>query len=74
MAKSGASLDPKWVENEIEMLERTLAMYKAYAVSAKDKEEEERWRKNIEGIEHRISHAKEKLEKARKQYALKAGV
>jgi hypothetical protein len=69
----GASVDPKWIENEIEMLEKTLAMYQIYATGAKTKPEQERWKKDIAGLEHRLTHAKERLEKARKQYALRVG-
>ncbi len=73
MAAIGAAMDPKWVENEIEMIERTLAMYQAYAAGAKNAQEAEKWKTTIAGMEHRLEHAKGKLEKARKQYALKVG-
>ena len=69
----GASVDPKWIENEIEMLTKTQGMYKVYALGAKTKPEQERWKKELSNIEHRLEHARDRLEKARKRYALRVG-
>lgn len=69
----GASIDPKWIENEITMLEKTLEMYRVYAAGAKTKPEKERWKKELENMEHRVAHGKERLEKARKRFALRVG-
>ncbi len=72
--RGGASTDPKWIENEIEMLEKTLGMYQIYAASAaKNKQEQEGWKKRVAGLEERIEEAKKKLGKARKIYALRVG-
>lgn len=62
---AGASTDPKWIENELEMLERTLNMYKVYAANAK-KEEKAGWDKRLHDMEERIEEVKKKLEKARR--------
>ena len=61
----GASTDPKWIENELEMLERTLGMYKSYAANA-EKNEKTAWDKRLHDMEERIEETKKKLEKARK--------
>ncbi len=73
MAATGASTDPKWIENELFMLEKTLDMYKVYAANAKGKPEVEAWKKRVEGMGKRIEEANHKLERARKMYALKVG-
>lgn len=65
MARGGASIDPTWIENELTMLEKTLAMYKNYASSAQKKEEKEAWKVRMHHMEERIEEAKKKLEKAR---------
>lgn len=66
MAAGGASTDPKWIENELTMLERTLGMYKIYAANAKKKDEKASWDKRLHDMEERIEETKKKLEKARK--------
>ncbi|HEX2914887.1 MAG TPA: hypothetical protein VH186_29105 [Chloroflexia bacterium] len=62
MAKGGAAADPKFIENEIYMLERTLNMYKIYAANAKD--DKEGWKKRLKGMEERIEEARKRLEKS----------
>jgi predicted outer membrane protein len=69
--RGGASTDPAWIENEIVMLERTYNMYKVYAANAQTKVEKEAWKERLQGMEERISHARHKLEDARKKTYLK---
>lgn len=71
MSKGGASTDPAWIQNEIDMLERTYNMYKVYAASAQTKAEKQAWKERLQGMEERISHAKHKLEDAQKKAYLK---
>ncbi len=66
MAATGASNDPKWIENELEMLERTFGMYKIYAASATGKDEKVAWDKRLHDMGERIEEVKKKLEKAYK--------
>jgi len=66
MPGAGAANDPKWLENELDMLERSLGMYQAYAANAeKNKVEKAAWEKRLHDMEERISETKEKLKKAR---------
>jgi hypothetical protein len=72
MPRAGASDDPKWIENELEMLERTFNMYKVYASNANTKDEKTAWDKRLKGMEERIDEVKKKLEKARQRLGIKA--
>ncbi|MEI6044377.1 MAG: hypothetical protein WCS37_08300 [Chloroflexota bacterium] len=65
MAVNGASNDPKWVANELEMVERTYKMYKIYAANA-SKETKEAWDKRLHDIAERLEEVKKKLERLTK--------
>ena len=63
MAAHGASNDPKWIENELYALEKTLGMYQAYAASA-PKNAKAAWDERLHTMQKRVVEAKKKLEKA----------
>ncbi len=70
MAADGASTDPKWIENELWMLEKTYTMYQAYASNAKKKDEKAAWDKRLKDVESRIEEKKHHLQKEKARRGL----